>query len=471
MAASSARPFKVAIVGGGMTGLIAALDLDRLGIDFVLLEAYKEITPEVGASLALYPNFQRTLDQLGVLDDVRAESAELCRLSCRGLDGKIMFRHSVGEQIRAATGGYGIATFTRSQLLRILHRNLSEGGRKKIRTGAKVKRLEPLSGDDEGVRVHLEGGEDAESIDVDVVIGADGIHSVVRSEMWRLAEEADSDLKAFENDHAEDLETEFGCVFGLSRKTGDLEKDTAYQVCAQDMTIGVFGGPNGEACWFIFFKVPLAKGRDNIPKWNAFDDPKAAEICKQFSHAKLTEKTTFGDVYANCHRITTQACPNHCLRRWNYGRIICLGDAVAKTNPILAQGGAQGAESVLMLVDRLHESLQKKQRTTSPKAKAQEDTGADSSDDGETPARRPSTAEIERILASVSAERQPRVRASVDSSQQIIRISAWSGWLFRFVGKYVAPWLPTWVIVAQALAPWKGAYMSASLPKPSTNSS
>jgi len=211
----------------------------------------------------------------------------------------------------------------------------------------------------------------------------------------------------------------------------------------------------------LFFKVPVTKGKANIPKWDAFDDPKAVEICKQFSHVKLTDSTTFGDVYANCHRITTQACPNHCLRTWNYGRIICLGDAVAKTNPILAQGGAQGAESVLMLIDRLHAALVAQNTHVSADAEQ-----VHYSPDDEAQVPRPSAARIEQILASVCAERQPRVQAFVNNSQQVIRISAWSGWLFRLVGKYVLPWLPTWVIVAQILGPWKGSYVSTSLPRP-----
>lgn len=144
------QAFRVAIVGGGMTGLIAALRLDHLGIDFVLPEAYGDIIPEVGASLALYPNFQRVLDQLGVLDEAGAKSSELCRFTCRRLDETVMFKHTVADQVRAKTGGYNIAGFTRTQLLRILYRNLSEAGKRKILTDKRVDRLEVLNGD-EGV--------------------------------------------------------------------------------------------------------------------------------------------------------------------------------------------------------------------------------------------------------------------------------------------------------------------------------
>lgn len=191
------KPFKVAIVGGGMTGLIAALHLDRLGMDFILLEAYNEITPNVGASLALYPNFQRLLDQLGVLEAALEESGEASTITARSLEGKKVFAHAIAEPLHSATGGYGLRTFTRAQLLKILHRHISEDGKKKIHTGQRVRRIEEVPGED-GVHVHTEGGQ---TYEVDLVIGADGTHSFVRAEMWRMAEEAGS--KVFANDQGE----------------------------------------------------------------------------------------------------------------------------------------------------------------------------------------------------------------------------------------------------------------------------
>jgi 2-polyprenyl-6-methoxyphenol hydroxylase-like FAD-dependent oxidoreductase len=58
-------PCKVIIVGGSIAGLSLANMLEQFGIEFVVLEAYKEIAPQVGASIAIYPHFARILDQIG----------------------------------------------------------------------------------------------------------------------------------------------------------------------------------------------------------------------------------------------------------------------------------------------------------------------------------------------------------------------------------------------------------------------
>lgn len=62
--------FKVVIVGGSIAGLSLALMLERNGIDFVILEAYGSIAPQVGASFAVLPSGLRILDQLGCYESV-----------------------------------------------------------------------------------------------------------------------------------------------------------------------------------------------------------------------------------------------------------------------------------------------------------------------------------------------------------------------------------------------------------------
>lgn len=61
---------KIIIAGGGITGLSLALMLERIGIDYFLLEANDEIHPQVGAGIAFTGNGFRILDQLGVYEDI-----------------------------------------------------------------------------------------------------------------------------------------------------------------------------------------------------------------------------------------------------------------------------------------------------------------------------------------------------------------------------------------------------------------
>lgn len=64
------KSFKVIIVGGSIAGLSLALMLERNGIDFVILEAYGSIAPQVGASFGALPSGLRILDQLGCYESV-----------------------------------------------------------------------------------------------------------------------------------------------------------------------------------------------------------------------------------------------------------------------------------------------------------------------------------------------------------------------------------------------------------------
>lgn len=67
------KSFKVLICGAGVSGLSLALMLERLGIDYLVLEAYPEVTASVGAAVALLPNGLRILDQLGVYDSFKEQ--------------------------------------------------------------------------------------------------------------------------------------------------------------------------------------------------------------------------------------------------------------------------------------------------------------------------------------------------------------------------------------------------------------
>jgi 2-polyprenyl-6-methoxyphenol hydroxylase-like FAD-dependent oxidoreductase len=89
--------FRAIIVGGSVAGLTLANLLERLGIDFLMLEAHQTIAPQLGASIGLLPNGLRILDQLGCYEAIRDKVGDCYNhTNMRTSDGRpVMGRKSV----------------------------------------------------------------------------------------------------------------------------------------------------------------------------------------------------------------------------------------------------------------------------------------------------------------------------------------------------------------------------------------
>lgn len=82
--------FKVVIAGGSITGLTLANMLQQHNIDFIVLEAYPDIAPQVGASIGLLPHGNRILDQLGLYHKVLELCPPLDSFHFRDHKGKVI---------------------------------------------------------------------------------------------------------------------------------------------------------------------------------------------------------------------------------------------------------------------------------------------------------------------------------------------------------------------------------------------
>lgn len=83
--------FQIIIAGGGIAGLTLANMLEKFDIQYVLLEAYSAIAPPVGASIGLFPNGLRILDQIGCYEAIARLSHEhLNKGYTRQENGKII---------------------------------------------------------------------------------------------------------------------------------------------------------------------------------------------------------------------------------------------------------------------------------------------------------------------------------------------------------------------------------------------
>ncbi len=169
--------FPILIAGGGIGGLAAALALLRRGHAVRVLEQASALG-EVGAGLQLSANATRALELLGVGDALRAVSAEPSgkevRLWSTGQTWKLfdLGLQSVQEY------GYPYYTIYRPDLHKVLVDAVRSCDPQAIALNAQVVRFEQ---DAESVTLHMQDGS---SIRGRALIGADGVHSPIRHQMF-----------------------------------------------------------------------------------------------------------------------------------------------------------------------------------------------------------------------------------------------------------------------------------------------
>lgn len=88
------------IAGAGIAGLTLANLLERLDIDYLVLEGYHSVTPDAGASIVLHPHGLRVLDQIGCYEKVARLSAPADVLNHRTEDGKVLYSASVAVETK-----------------------------------------------------------------------------------------------------------------------------------------------------------------------------------------------------------------------------------------------------------------------------------------------------------------------------------------------------------------------------------
>ena len=145
-------PLTIRVLGAGVAGLAAAGLLARDGAHVTLID--RDPCPTaLGTSLGLFGPAQRALARLGVLDEVRAASAAPREGHLRARDGTVLARVPAG----------GAMLVPRTDLTRILRAALPDSVRQETR---EVRDVRP------------------ELAAADLLVGADGVHSLVRRSGW-----------------------------------------------------------------------------------------------------------------------------------------------------------------------------------------------------------------------------------------------------------------------------------------------
>ena len=164
------------IVGGGIGGLTAALCLHRAGWDTVIVERAQALE-DIGAGIQLGPNAMKVMQQLGLETALieagfQPEAIEL-RMGVSGMD---LIRVPLA-QTAIQKWGAPYVHIHRADLVRVLAEALEDRAPETLKLGLGLIRY---SQTDSQITAHLSDGRELTG---DVLIGADGIHSAVRTQM------------------------------------------------------------------------------------------------------------------------------------------------------------------------------------------------------------------------------------------------------------------------------------------------
>ncbi len=317
---------KAVIAGGGIGGMTAAICLARIGWQVEVLEQAPEIS-EIGAGLQISPNGTRILAEIGVMPLLQDTMFQPETIEMRiGATGRQIFRLPIRK---AATERWGAPYIQihRADLLAALTRRVSDFPDAALRVNSKVTGYRRS---DRSVSVTLAGGA---AIKADLLIGADGIHSAVRTAMlgpdrprftgnvaWRAVVDADA--------------------------LGDL---------APPPTGCIWAGPGKHA---VTTRIRAGRmvnfvGIVETDRWDG--EGWSIEGSKE---AALTDfggwSPTFTAIIEQTPRLFRWAlCDRAPLPRWSDGPVALLGDAAHPMLPMMAQGAVQAIEDGCVLAREL----------------------------------------------------------------------------------------------------------------------
>ena len=376
---------KAVIVGGGIGGLALALAFHKIGLDYILLEQSSEIK-EVGSGITLWSNGVNGLKELGVCDEFTRKAYHAESVSIQNSKGKKLGSIDFSDFTQKFSSS--ASTIHRADLIEILLNKIPPD---KIFLNSKVCSFYE---DSQGIKVYLDSGK---TIKADILIGADGIHSVIRKQL---------------GDARQPEYAGYTCWRGITSIKNNLNIPKPGLVASGPKRLFGLGWLNEqEWYWFATYITPQES------------DLQFEDLCKIFSSwpqniRTIIKQTPLQSIIRNDIM--------DLFPKKNWGNISCtlLGDAAHASTPNLAQGANMAIEDAIELAHSLQ-----------------------------------TVGNIQQALRDYERKRYSRVRSVVKDSRKLGDIAQWSNpclaeikdwrcfsplgrWIFKFILKKYARWTP-----------------------------
>ena len=315
-----ARPLSIAIVGAGMGGLATAAALRRVGIDVTVYEQAAQFA-RIGAGIQIGCNAMKVLRALGLEARLRAQSFYPRSWNNRDWrTGDVKFDMIFGESAEQKFGApyllahrgdlhAALASAVPDECIRLSHR------------------LVGLDETSDGVRLAFANGATAVA---DAVVGADGVHSVVRDMLFGTSPVNFTGRIAYRTTYPAAL-------------LGGQKIDDCTKWWGEDRHIVIYYVKPDRSEIYLVTSQPEPEFR--IESWSAKGD--VGELRSAFEGfdppgrsraGRLSGRAQMGDRRSRVRWI-----------RWADGNVTLLGDACHPMTPYMAQGAAMAIEDAAVL--------------------------------------------------------------------------------------------------------------------------
>jgi 5-methylphenazine-1-carboxylate 1-monooxygenase len=335
------RAMRIAIVGGGIGGMTLALAPKDAGLDDVQIYESASAIRELGVGISVMPHGARELAELGLLDDLLAEgvpTAEMTYFTKRG--------QTIWTEPRGLAAGYRWpqVSIHRGRLLGILHRAVvARLGADRVHTGHHTVRVGQDAGGAWVEFADRASGAASQRVEADLVVGCDGVHSVVRQTfypdegpplwngrtMWRGV----SVCQPFLGGRVQAMIGHAAIrvvVYAISKPHED-RGEALYNWNAMVQTDT--GRPTPPQDW-----MHTARPEDALAHFDAF----------RFDFLDLPEMIQRADAIYQYPMVDRDPLPS-----WDFGRITLLGDAAHPMYPIGGNGASQAIIDARVLAREL----------------------------------------------------------------------------------------------------------------------
>lgn len=301
----------IAIIGGGIGGLTAAISLRRRGFDLQVFEQAPALL-DLGAAIAIWPNAMLALQHLDLADTVLAKAGVIKEIRWLTPEGKTLNAVNIDNFAAPAVAIH------RADLQRILLQSLPS---------SIVKLGYSFLHQQDRVDPTTVSFTNSHTINCRFLIGADGIHSDVRN---NLSDQPTPNFQGY---------IVWRGISSVMPEQISPEAAMELQGCGKRFGIGPVG--NGRVGWWAAANI----SHENSTGKESLHDAQG-ELLELFEgwYSPVLDL-----VQATEKILRTEASDRPSTATWGRGRMTTLGDAIHPTTPNLGQGGCMAIEDAVVL--------------------------------------------------------------------------------------------------------------------------